>query len=312
MSDVIGVNGVSQKGQGALPAAAGKGKAMLKWRVGEVTITRIMEREEEPLDASSHLILAATPEAVRGMAWLRPHYADEHGHILLSFHAFVVATPTKRILVDTCIGENKERGLPGADRLKTPFLANLKEAGYGPDAIDTVVCTHLHIDHVGWNTILVNGRWIPTFPKARFLIDKDEFQHWKTQETDTIHRQVFADSVAPVWDAGLVDLVRSDHRICDEVRLVPTPGHTPGHVSVQIVSKGEEALITGDMIHHPCQFAHPDWSTMFDHDAEQSSRTRRNMFARLADRPILVLGTHFMAPTAGRVIRDGDAYRFAV
>lgn len=283
---------------------------MLKWRIGDVTITRIMEREEEPIDASATFIPGAKPEAVRNIAWLRPHYSDDRGYIRLSFHAFLIATPTRHILVDTCIGENKERGMPGADHLKTPFLANLKEAGYVPDAIDTVVCTHLHIDHVGWNTILVNGRWIPTFPKARFLLEKDEFQYWKTQETDAIHRQVFVDSVAPVWDAGLVDLVRSDHRICDEVRLIPTPGHSPAHVSVQITSKGEEALITGDMIHHPCQFVHLDWCTVIDTDAEQSTRTRRDMFARLADRPVLVLGTHFMAPTAGRVIRDGDAYRF--
>jgi glyoxylase-like metal-dependent hydrolase (beta-lactamase superfamily II) len=300
-------------GGGRRPAAMGKGGIMLKWRIGEVTVTKILEREEEPVDASAGgFIPAAKPELVRNIGWLRPHYIDEHGKILMSFHAFLVATPTRRILVDTCIGENKQRGIPGADNLKTPFLANLKEAGCVPDAIDTVVCTHLHIDHVGWNTILVNGRWVPTFPMARFLIDKDEFQHWQTQETDPIHRQVFVDSVAPVWDAGLVDLVRPDHRICDEVRLIPTPGHTPGHVSVQIVSKGEEALITGDMIHHPCQFVHPDWSTAFDHDAQQSTRTRRVMFERVADRPILVIGTHFMTPTAGRVIRDGDVYRFAV
>ena len=282
---------------------------MLKWRVGDVTITKILESEEDPFDGSAMLMPAAKPDLVRQINWLRPSHADDRGWIRLSFHAFVVDTPTKRILVDTCVGADKKRGIPALDNLKSPFLDNLKQAGFSQNSIDTVVCTHLHIDHVGWNTMLVDGKWVPTFPRARFLMETAEFAHWRSQEEDAVHRQVFVDSVAPVFEAGLVELVSSDHRICDEVRLVPTPGHTRGHVSVEIKSRGEEALVTGDMVHHPCQFAHPNWAAAFDFDAAQSTRTREEVFARLAGRPVLVIGTHFMSPTAGRLVRDGDAYR---
>ncbi|MBL8550327.1 MAG: MBL fold metallo-hydrolase [Hyphomonadaceae bacterium] len=281
---------------------------MLKWRIGDVTITKIVESEEAAMDGAG-LLIGASPEAVRKIDWLRPRFANDEGHINFSMHAFVVETPTKRIVVDTCVGDDKERGIPAFDKMKTPFLKNFTEAGFVREAIDVVVCTHLHIDHVGWNTMLVDGRWTPTFPRARFLMDEAEFEHWRTQEVDPIHRIVFSDSVAPVWDAGLVDLVRSDHQICDEVRLVPTPGHTLGHVSVHVVSKGEEALITGDMVHHPCQLAHPEWGTAFDYDQAQGERTRRDVFARIADRPVLLLGTHFYTPTGGRVVRDGEVFR---
>ena len=284
---------------------------MLKWRVGDVTISKIVEFEQDSIDATM-LLPDAAPAAVQRIGWLRPHFANDTGLILMSFHALVIDTPTRKILVDTCVGADKERGIPMLDRLKWPFLEHLTQAGYSREAIDTVVCTHLHIDHVGWNTMLVNGRWVPTFPKARLLLEAAEFQHWRTQESDAVHRQVFADSVAPVWDAGLVELVASNHQICEEVRLIPTPGHTPGHVSVQITSRGEEAIITGDMIHHPCQFAHPDWATSIDFDAAQSTRSRHQLFAEVTDKPVLVIGTHFVSPTAGHVVRDGDAYRFVV
>ncbi len=141
---------------------------------------------------------------------------------------------------------------------------------------------------------------------------RTEFEHWQGQSDDARHRAVLADSVAPVFDAGLVDLVATDHRICDELSLVPTLGHTPGHVSLSIISRGEAALITGDFLHHPCQMARLDWSSSADHDPARAERTRREMFEALADTPVLVIGTHFAGATAGRVQRDGDAYRLAV
>jgi len=283
---------------------------MSKWRIGAVTVTRILEMEHEGIVGSEFLMPDATPEAVRRIAWLAPHFADTEGRLKMSFHAFLVETPTAKILVDTCIGADKERGIPDLDRLQTPFLENLAAANCPRESVDTVLCTHLHIDHVGWNTMRVDGRWVPTFPNARFLLHEAEFEYWRAQKDDHIHEIVFADSVKPVWDAGLVSLVATDYRVCEEVRLVPTPGHTPGHVSVLISSQGEEALITGDFVHHPCQFVHPEWGTVADSDRAQAVTTRRTKFGEFADSPILVLGTHFMPPTAGRVVRDGDAFRF--
>jgi len=177
-----------------------------------------------------------------------------------------------------------------------------------------VLCTHLHVDHVGWNTRLVDGAWVPTFPRARYLIGRAEYEYWQAEEADSAapERSPFHDSVKPVFDAGLVDLVETDHRICEEVAFEATLGHTPGHVSVRIRSKGEEALITGDFLHHPCQLAHPDWPSRADFDTEASTATRRRMFGALAGTPVLVIGTHFAAPTAGHVVRDGEVYRLAV
>ncbi|MGA2952841.1 MAG: MBL fold metallo-hydrolase, partial [Caulobacteraceae bacterium] len=169
--------------------------------------------------------------------------------------------------------------------------------------------THLHVDHVGWNTMLENGRWVPTFPKARYLLGREEYAHWSSVDEDET-QQILADSVRPIFDAGLADLVEMDHVISPEVRLIPSVGHTPGHVCVVIESQGERAVITGDSTHHPCQIAHPDWSPVFDSDQVQSAKTRARLFAEWADEETLVIGTHFSAPTAGRIRRDGTAFRF--
>ena len=281
---------------------------MSKWRIGEVTVTKIVELE---LGGGTRFILPqATPETVQPIAWLRPNFVDENGKLRMAVQALVVETPTRRIIVDTCLGNDKEnRPIPRWNKLQGPFLADLAAAGYPRESIDTVLCTHLHVDHVGWNTMLVDGRWVPTFPKARYLMGRVEFEYWRTQRDQEHHHPIFADSVAPVFDAGLVDLVETEHRVCDEITLTPTLGHTPGHVSVRIASRGEEALITGDFIHHPCQMAHPEWSSTADDDPQRAERTRRDVFSRLAGTPVLLIGTHFVAPTAGRILRDGDAFR---
>jgi glyoxylase-like metal-dependent hydrolase (beta-lactamase superfamily II) len=160
--------------------------------------------------------------------------------------------------------------------------------------------------------MLVGGRWVPTFPNARYLMGRIEHAHWTGQSEREDMSAVLADSVAPVWDAGLVDLVETDHRICDEVSLIPSPGHTPGHVSVWIASQGEAALITGDFMHHPCQIARPEWSSTADSDPEEARRTREGMLTGLAGTSTLVIGTHFAGCTAGHVVHDGDALRLAV
>ena len=285
---------------------------MLSWRIGDVTVTRILELE---MTGGTRFILPqATPDVVLGMPWLTPHFADETGRLRMSVHALAVQTPTRRIIVDTCIGNDKQREIPNWSGLQTSFLADLEAAGFARESIDVVLCTHLHVDHVGWNTMLVDGKWVPTFPNARYLMGRAEYDYWRGEEDGNAHpeRSPFHDSVKPVWDAGLIDLVETNHAICEEVSFEPTLGHTPGHVSVRIRSRGEEALITGDFIHHPCQFNHPDWASSADFDTTASTRTRERMFETLAGTQVLVIGTHFAAPTAGHVVRDGDSYRLAV
>lgn len=281
----------------------------MTWRIGDVTVTKIVEMET--IAGGRHSILPGlTPEALAPFDWLKPDFVDERGRLKVSVHALVIQTPTRRILVDTCIGNDKtDRSIPAFNDLHLPFLEDLEAAGFHPDTIDTVLCTHLHVDHVGWNTRLVEGRWLPTFPKAHYLLGRREFEHWRDQAEDAPQQAVFADSVQPVFDAGLVDLVADDHQICDEVSLVPTPGHSPGHVSVRIASDGQEALITGDFVHHPGQMALPHCGSTFDHDADAAHQMRLKMFGELAGGETLVIGTHFAAPTAGRVAREGGAFR---
>jgi len=195
--------------------------------------------------------------------------------------------------------------------LRTGFLEDLRAAGVAPEAVDVVICTHLHVDHVGWNTRLADGRWVPTFPRARYLFARREWEHWTSEEEDGTKR-ILADSVAPVLDAGLADLVEMDHRVSDGIWLEPTPGHTPGHVSVRLHADGADAVITGDLMHHPVQVAEPAWQSAFDADPAQARATRRAFCARYADRPVDVLGTHFHHPTAGRIVSHRDAWRFVV
>ncbi|MFL5295833.1 MAG: MBL fold metallo-hydrolase [Phenylobacterium sp.] len=286
--------------------------AMLKWRIGEVTVTRVLELEAT--GGTRFVLPQATPEEARAIPWLAPHFADETGRLRMSVHALAVETPTRKIIVDTCIGNDKQRDIPTWSGLQTDFLNDLAAAGFARESIDTVLCTHLHVDHVGWNTMLVDGKWVPTFPKARYLIGRAEFDYWRGEDEgrEDLSRSPFHDSVRPVFEAGLVDLVETDHQVCDEISLEPTLGHTPGHVSVRIRSKGEEALITGDFVHHPCQLARPDWASSADYDQQASTATRERVFGALAGAPVLVIGTHFAAPTAGHVVRDGDAFRLAV
>src|SRR5579859_7705029 len=280
---------------------------MLSWQVGSVKITSIVEIIIPFPDGS--LITEATPEALKTSPWLFPHFAKEDGTLIGSVQALLVEAPGLRLVVDTCIGNDKPRQLVGGNPLATSFLQQLAEAGWSRDSVDVVVCTHLHVDHVGWNTMLVDGEWVPTFPRARYLIGKREFEHW-SEEGDEEQMAILGDSVRPIFDAGLAQLVEMDHSVSPEVRLTPTPGHTPGHVSVMIESEGQQAVITGDMTHHPCQMAHTDWSPPFDSDPNAAATMRRRMFAEWADRPILVIGTHYAGPTAGHVKTDGDAFRF--
>jgi len=282
---------------------------MNRWKIGDVTITRIVEMETT--SKATFVLKDGSPENIRTVLWLRPHFANPDGKVIMSVHAFVIESPGHRMIVDTCIGNDKRRAFPGWNMLQLPFLADLEKAGFARDSIDRVLCTHLHVDHVGWNTMLVDGKWKPTFPRARYLIGRKEWEHWsKASEPDT--RDLLDDSVRPVFDAGLAELVESDASITDEIRLEPTPGHTPGHHSVRISSRGQEAVITGDLMHHPVQMAHPEWGSHFDSDFNEAIATRRAFLERYGDQPILVLGTHFATPSAGRIVRDGNAWRLEI
>lgn len=283
----------------------------MKWRIGDVTITKIVELETT--GGSRFILPQATPEEVKPIAWLIPHFADENGRLKMSIHALLIEAPGKRIIVDTCLGNDKQgRRVPTWNDRQGRFLDDLAAAGFPADSIDMVLCTHLHVDHVGWNTRLVGGKWVATFPHARYLFGRVEYEHWAAERGDPTRAVVFDDSVAPIMAAGLVDLVEMDQRLTDEIRLVPSGGHTPGHVCVHIASKGEEALITGDIAHHPCQMTRLDWASTADSDMAAAAATRRRIFGDLADKPVLVIGTHFAGPTAGRIVRDGDAYKMLV
>ncbi|HEY0422819.1 MAG TPA: MBL fold metallo-hydrolase [Rhodopila sp.] len=280
----------------------------MKWTIGDVTVTKIVELEVT--GGTRFLLPQATPEEILPIAWLQPHFADENGRLRMSIHSFIVETPDRRMIVDTCLGNDKQqRRIPHWNERDGPFLADLAAAGFPAESIDTVLCTHLHVDHVGWNTRLVNGKWVPTFPRARYLMGRAEYEHWSTTQDRPDMAPILADSVTPIVEAGLATMVETNERICEEISLIPTLGHTPGHVSVMIQSQGEQAMITGDFMHHPCQIAYPEWSTLADSDPDRGIETRRRMFKRLAGTPVLIIGTHFAGATAGRLVVDGDGYR---
>ena len=254
------------------------------------------------------------PEYVQKFPWLLPHFATPAGRMLISFQCFVLRSRDKVAMIDTCIGNDRQREYPVFCNLQTTFLEDLATAGFPPNTVNTVLCTHLHFDHVGWNTRKVNGKWVPTFPQARYLFGKTEYEHWQhLKDTGGYHNvDHLADSIEPIVKAGLHELVGPEHRITDEVWLEPTPGHTPGHVSVHIRSKGEEAVITGDMMHHPIQLAAPDIHGNFDMEKELGAKTRRAFIERYADKKVLIIGSHFCHPSSGWIVRDGAAWKLKV
>jgi glyoxylase-like metal-dependent hydrolase (beta-lactamase superfamily II) len=279
----------------------------MHWNVGRIKITKLVEMET--VGSTRFILPLATNDEIRKLPWLIPHFATEEGRLKMSIHSFVLETPSRRIIIDTGLGNDKQgRKVPAWNNRKEPFLEMLTQAGFAPDSIDTVLCTHLHVDHVGWNTRLIDGKWLPTFPNARYVFGRTEYEYWRDHSIEPDHFAVFTDSVKPITDAGMADLVPDSHRLTDEIALIPTPGHSPGHVSVHIKSEGHEALLTGDVAHHPCQMAHPDWSSTADSDPRQAVASRRELFLRFADTPTLVIGGHF---GAGQIRREGDAFRFA-
>ncbi|MET9816619.1 MBL fold metallo-hydrolase [Streptomyces sp. NPDC006386] len=281
------------------------------WTVGDITVHRIDEIPLPPA-TGAWLLPDATPDVVAGQDWLRPHFADDEGVLRADSHSFAFTADGLRVLVDTGIGNGKERANPGWHDLDTDYLRHLTAAGFPPDSVDLVILTHLHADHVGWNTREVNGAWVPTFPNARYLTSRTEREFWAGYAMDEARRQMFRDSVIPVEEAGLLDLLdvpAEGLEVAPGLRLLPTPGHTPGHVAVELTSRGRTALITGDCLHHPVQLAHPGIGACVDIDPGRSEASRRELLGALAGTDTLLLGTHFAPPTAGHVVAHEGAYR---
>ena len=281
----------------------------LQWRVGDVVVTRISELETPT--SVKFMFNGVSKEDLLAIDWLQPHFVTPKGYMLFSIHALLIESMGKKIIVDTCLGNDKERKVEGWGQRSGPFLDEIAQVGFARETVDTILCTHLHVDHVGWNTMLVDDKWVPTFPNAEYLFAKQEWDYWNQHE-QVEYGPVVEDSVRPIIDAGLASFVEVDHKLTDEVWLEPTPGHTPGHVSVRINSAGKDAVITGDMTHHPCQMARPEWAANADYDQSQAIATRKAFLAKYADRPTLVIGTHFAKPTAGNIVTDGDSYCFNV
>jgi glyoxylase-like metal-dependent hydrolase (beta-lactamase superfamily II) len=283
---------------------------MKTWKVGEVEITRLVEVWKWEDDIWM-VLEDSKPPIVHTQPWLIPDHATPEGRMFINFQAFFVRCGNRRIMIDTCIGADRERQFPVFTKMRTTFMQDLASLGIAPNDIDTVLCTHLHFDHVGWNTHLVDGRWVPTFPQARYLFSRTEYDHWlMLRDTGGYHGiNHLSDAVDPVIEAGLVDFIPHDYAITEQIRLLPTPGHTPGHVSVYINSQGQEAVITGDLMHHPIQVAMPEHLATFDLDKPAGAKTRVEFVNRFKEKPVLVIGSHFADPGAGYIVRNGASWK---
>ena len=282
----------------------------LKFAVGDLTIHRIVEQETTFLPALE-MLPGLTPDLLaQNRPWMRKAGAiDSNDVLILCFQSYIVTTPDHTILVDSCIGNDKPRPLRPKWSMKTDndYMLALAMAGFTVDDIDFVMCTHLHVDHVGWNTRLVNGQWVPTFPNARYIFGKTEFDYWKEQHAKTPVAP-FDDSVLPVVEAEQADIVRDDFEIGEHVRILPTPGHTPGHAAFTFGRGRDDAVVCGDLMHSPLQARYPELSAKFDVDQAQAAVTRRNFLERYCDTDTLCCTAHFPSPSAGKIRRLGNGF----
>ena len=282
----------------------------MNWRIGDVEIFQIIEIP----DAGGVLqdgIKQATPQKIKNINWLYPDFADKNGKLKATVASFVFKSEGKIILVDTGNGNNKIRtDLPEWSKLNTDFLIQLNKTGIEKEKVDIVISTHLHTDHVGWNTELADGIWKPAFPNAKYLFVKEEYEYWKTKPENEVadDKDAFDDSVKPIIDAGLGKFIASDYRIDKNLELIPASRHTPGHIAISIKSNGEKAIFSGDFIHHPCQLEYPEWTIEYDTFPDKAVETRKKILDEVADTNTLLIGAHFSAPTAGYVARQNGSY----
>jgi glyoxylase-like metal-dependent hydrolase (beta-lactamase superfamily II) len=289
--------------------------------VGDLQIDAIVEDPSWPM-SFEHMFPDVTAEMLtRERSWLEPRFARMDAKAtragsmaFLAFHSYLVRTPRHIILVDSCIGNDKDRGGFEAFHMRrTPFLWNLAQAGITPGQVDYVMCTHMHADHVGWNTRLVDGRWVPTFPNAKYVFGRVEYENRRRNFENNGPNKMsgFADSVLPVVEAGQAVMVDSDFALDDTAILEPAPGHTPGNVIIHLRSRGNAAVLSGDVIHHPIQVVYPECSPVFCEDRAESARYRQKFVQRFADRPELILPAHFSDPSAGHIVTRGSRWAFA-
>lgn len=286
-------------------------------RLDDLTIHRLVELES-PLPEPPYYPLTffpnLTPEILEeNRVWLTGNGLDPvHGHVLLCFQSYIVVTPHHTVLIDSCIGNDKERSDRPQWHMKSDvvYMRQLAAAGLSVDDIDIVVCTHLHADHVGWNTRLENGRWVPTFPKARYLFSQRELDHLTAMHKEAPPPYLI-DSVLPIVEADAAELVCSDSVISDHIRLEPTPGHTLDHFAVHAIGRsGSSVLFTGDLIHSPLQARYPEISMRRDWDPKLSAATRRKVLDHCCESRALVCTGHFPSPSVGSVSRRGQGFDF--
>ena len=295
--------------------------AMKSQQIGSIQVHQVVELENLPLAASS-IFMGCQPDMLaRGREWLDERFiARDSDDIYLSFHSFVIQSGGRNILVDCCHGNDKT-GREGTftyyNELHTDYLGNLARHGLKPEDIDIVLCTHLHFDHIGWNTRLENGRWVPTFPNARYLMSKVDFDHFGSigpDSHDAMHLLSYQDSVLPVVAAGQVDFIHldrcADHDLAKDLWLEAAPGHTLGSVVLHARNEAGGALFSGDVWHHPLQFAEPSLSIFVEQDVPMGLATRRRLIENCVDTNTLVMAAHFPSPTAGRIVSHGDSLRF--
>jgi glyoxylase-like metal-dependent hydrolase (beta-lactamase superfamily II) len=282
--------------------------------IGDVRVTRV-EEMMGPFFDPNFLFPDWNPAQLdEHRGWMVPnHYSTDANMLVMSIHSWVIKTPHHTILVDACSGNDKNRpSMPPMHRQQHPWLDRLKAAGVTPEEVDFVLCTHMHIDHVGWNTRLLNGQWVPTFPKAKYVFSQQERDFWdparggSTKDADT--QEIFTDSVLPVIAAKQDMMIDGTHQLGDGLLIEPAPGHTPGHVTLRLTSKGQEGLFTADTMHHPIQVWNPHWSSGFCADQAQSRQTRRRILEHCAEHNSLMMPAHFATPHAGRIKRRGDAF----
>jgi glyoxylase-like metal-dependent hydrolase (beta-lactamase superfamily II) len=280
-------------------------------KLGDATVTRIEESFLTDFKATA-FFPDWRPEVVdEHRHWLVPDHLDEsRGLLNLSVHSWLVRTARHVVLVDTCVGNDKPRPeLASWDMQDRPYLARLAAAGVKPEQVDFVMCTHMHADHIGWNTRLDNGRWVPTFPNAQYLFSKVEYDHFHDLDRKSRSgRASFRDSVLPVVEAGRARMIAGAHAVDDEFLIEPAPGHTPGHISIKLEAGADRAIFTGDIMHHALQVYYPTWNSEYCADATGARASRRKVLEHCVERGALLMPTHFGAPFACRIEAKGDQF----
>ncbi|MEY9933997.1 glyoxylase-like metal-dependent hydrolase (beta-lactamase superfamily II) [Catenulispora sp. GP43] len=285
--------------------------------LGDVTVARVQEMHG-PVGMTPEQFFPGWPQQdwQDNRDWLVPdHLGAEDDIVRVAFQTWALRSQGRTILVDTGIGNDKTRPAVGAwDHLSLGYLDNLAEAGIAPEDVDLVINTHLHVDHIGWNTRLAGGQWVPTFPNATYLMPRLDFEHFDPAKNPNIagsvNENAFEDSIEPVRAAGQVQLWEGEHIVDGNLRLLAAPGHTPGASVLLLTSGHDKALFAGDLVHTPLQVSHPDHASCFCEDPSTAQATRRDLLGWAADNNALVLPAHFSGQTALEIRRDGD--RFAI